>query len=220
MLFEAEKGRRERRYSEQADALYNAPSETYLEPVLERHAREDRRAPKGAVYRILPDGVWDQLWESRDDSPYDLTFDQSGALIVGTGSKGKLYRLEGTPLRPTLLARAAAQQVTAFHKDANGRLYYATANPGKLFRLSSERAPRGTYESESRDAQMVSTWGAISWRGTVPGGSRIELFTRAGNTETPDDTWSVWSSAYASALRYRPISSPSGNGPGAGVSYG
>jgi hypothetical protein len=67
-------------------------------------AREDRRAPKGAVYRIAPDGVWDQLWESRDDSPYDLTFDHNGALIVGTGNKGKLYRLEGDPLRPTLLA--------------------------------------------------------------------------------------------------------------------
>jgi hypothetical protein len=74
------------------------------------------------VYRITPDGVWDQLWESRDDSPYDLTFDPTGALIIGTGSKGKLYRLEGEPLRPTLLARASAQQVTAFHKDSRGRL--------------------------------------------------------------------------------------------------
>ena len=49
----------------------------------------------------------------------------------------------------------SAQQVTAFYKDARGRLYYATANPGKLFRLSAERATRGTYESEARDAQMV-----------------------------------------------------------------
>jgi hypothetical protein len=162
-------------------------------------AREDRRAPKGAVYRIAPDGIWDQLWESRDDSPYDLTFDHNGALIVGTGGKGKLYRLEGDPLRPTLLARAAAQQVTSFYRDPGGRLYYATANPGKLFRLSPERAARGTYESESRDAQMVSTWGAISWRGTTSGGDRIELFTRSGNTETPDDTWSTWSAAHTNA---------------------
>ena len=65
---------------------------------------------------------------------------QNGALIVATGNKGKIYRLEGDPLRPTLLARASAQQVTAFYKDARGRLYYATANPGKVFRLSSERA--------------------------------------------------------------------------------
>jgi sugar lactone lactonase YvrE len=175
--------------------------------------REDRRSPKGAVYRIAPDGVWDQLWESRDDSPYDLTFDPGGALIVGTGNKGKLYRLEGDPLRPTLLARAAAQQVTAFHKDATGRLYYATANPGKLFRLSPERAPRGTYESETRDAQMVSTWGTISWRGaastsaTSAGGNTIELYTRSGNTETPDDTWSAWSAAYSNADG-SPIASP------------
>ncbi len=169
--------------------------------------REDRRSPKGAVYRIAPDGVWDQLWESRDDSPYDLTFDPSGALIVGTGNKGKIYRLEGNPLRATLVARAPAQQVTAFHRDASGRLYYATANPGKIFRLSSERAPRGTYESETRDAQMVSTWGAISWRGTSPAGSKVELYTRSGNTETPDDTWSNWSTPYTSADG-SPITSP------------
>src|SRR5262249_13193563 len=30
-------------------------------------------------------------------------------------------------------------------------------------------------------------------------GSRIELFTRSGNTETPDDTWSAWSQAYTNA---------------------
>jgi outer membrane protein assembly factor BamB len=169
--------------------------------------REDRRAPKGAVYRIKPDGAWDQLWESRDDSPYDLTFDQSGALIIGTGNKGKLYRLDGEPPRPTLLARASGQQVTAFHRDSRGRLYYATANPGKLFRLSPDRAARGTYESETRDAQMVSTWGALSWRATVPSGGGVELFTRSGNTETPDDTWSAWSAAYTNGDG-SPITSP------------
>jgi hypothetical protein len=187
--------------------------------------REDRRPGKGAVYRIEPDGLWDELWESREDAPYDLTFDAEGRLIIGTGSKGKIYRLEGDPLQPTLLARATAQQVTAMHKDARGRLYYATANPGKLFRLSSARAPHGTYESEVRDAEMVSTWGAISWRGTLDGDSRVEVFTRSGNTETPDDTWSSWSSAYknregssivspkARYLQWRITLTGSGDGP-------
>ena len=154
---------------------------------------EDRRSPKGAVYRITPDGVWDEVWESRDDSPYDLVFDQTNTLIVGTGNKGKIYRLEGDPLKPTLLARAAAQQVTALYKDARGRLYYTTANPGKLYRLSSDRATRGSYESDARDAQTIATWGALSYRGVTPPGTKIELSTRSGNTETPDDTWSAWS---------------------------
>src|SRR5262249_33115964 len=129
------------------------------------------------------------------------------------------------PLKPTLVARAAGQQITTFHKDARGRLLFATANPGKLFRLSAERAARGTYESESRDAQMVSTWGVLSWHGTIPAGSRIEMYTRSGNTETPDDTWSAWSSTYtnpdgsaitspkARYLQWRAVLSGQGNGP-------
>jgi len=167
----------------------------------------DRRLARGAVYRIAPDGLWDQLWESREDAPYDLLFDAEGRVVVGTGNKGKIYRLEGNPLRPTLLARAGAQQVTSLHKDARGRIYYATANPGKVYRLSSDRAPEGTAESEPLDAQMVSTWGAISWRGTTPAGSRIQLFTRSGNTETPDDAWSTWSTPYT-ASQGSPIVSP------------
>ena len=188
-------------------------------------ARENRHASRGAVYRIPADGLWDQLWESRDDAPYDLTFAQDGALIVGTGNKGKIYRLDGDPVRPTLLARASAQQITAFYKDARGRLYYATANPGKLFRLSAERATRGTYESEPRDAQMVSTWGTLSWRGVAAAGSQIDVFTRSGNTETPDETWSPWSTAYKSAngsaitspkaryLQWRAVLTGKGDGP-------
>ena len=92
--------------------------------------------------------------------------------------------------------------MTALHKDAKGRLYFATANPGKLFRLAPTRAARGTYESEPRDAQMVATWGTISWRGTTPAGSRIEISTRSGNTETPDDTWSPWSASVHGGRRF------------------
>ena len=117
-------------------------------------------------------------------------------MIIGTGNKGKLYRLDRNAPRPILVARSNAQQITALHRDPKGRLYYATANPGKLFRLGTTMATEGTYESESRDAQMVATWGAISWRGAAPAGARIQVSTRSGNTEAPDDTWSVWSPPY------------------------
>jgi len=158
--------------------------------------REDRRAPRGAVYRITPDGLWDELWQSRDDSPYDIALDPEGRLMIATGNRGKLFRLEGNPPQPTLITSAAAQQITAFHRDSRGQLYFATANPGKVFRLGVQRAPRGTYESEPRDAQIVASWGAISWRGSTPAGGGVEISTRSGNTPTPDDTWSAWSTAY------------------------
>ena len=169
--------------------------------------REDRRTLKGAIYRIAADGLWDKLWESREDSPYDVVFDAQGKVVIGTGNRGKLYRLDGDPLQPTLVTTAGGQQVTSLHRDGKGRIYYATANPGKLYRLSAERAAKGTYESETRDAGMVATWGAISWRGTTPSGSRIEVSTRSGNTDTPNDTWSPWSSPYSTA-EGSPITSP------------
>ena len=178
-------------------------------PASSTPSRSEGRSPRGAIYRIAPDGLWDQIWESREDSPYDLTFDPEGRLVVGTGSKGKIYRLEGDPLQPTLLVGAGAQQVTAFYKDPKDsrRLYFATANPGKLFRLSSTRATEGTYESEPRDAQTVATWGAISWRGTTPADGRVQISTRSGNTETPDDTWSAWSAPYTTPDG-SPVASP------------
>ncbi len=124
-------------------------------------------------------------------------FDSSGALIVGTGRNGKLYSLSGEPATATLLMQASAQQVTGFALDAKKNVYYATSNPGKIFRLSSQRASEGTYTSLVRDAQTVADWGTLSWRASAPTGSKVDMFTRSGNTATPDDTWSAWSGPYA-----------------------
>ena len=159
-------------------------------------AREERRGGRGAIYRVRPDGLWDVLWESADDSPYDLIFDQQSRLLVGTGRGGKLFSLAGDPAEATLLTQASAQQITGFARNAKGDLFYATSNPGKIFRLSPQRAPQGTYTSTVRDAQQVADWGTLSWRSTIPAGSKIEIYTRSGNTATPDDTWSAWGGPY------------------------
>jgi hypothetical protein len=158
--------------------------------------RQERRSIRGAVYRILPDGVWDTLWSSQDDAPYDLLPDKDGSLLVATGNAGKLYRIDSEPARATLIVSADAQQITTLLRDKSDRLWFATANSGKVFRLSAGRAMTGTYVSSVRDAETVATWGAISWRGSMPSGSTIKLFTRSGNAAVPDDTWSAWSASY------------------------
>lgn len=114
-------------------------------------------------------------------------------LLVGTGPDGKLYRVHNDPPRTVLLGRAPAKQITRFLRRGDGSLRYATANPGKIIRLTTVLAERGTYLSKVRDAQTVATWGTLRWRGATPGGSRIELSTRSGNTAVPNATWSEWS---------------------------
>jgi YD repeat-containing protein len=161
---------------------------------------------KGAIYRIRPDGLWDTVWEATDDWPFDLLIEPGGALLVGTGKEGKLFRLSGDPARATLLARAPARQITALTRDSSGRVIGVTSNPGKIFALSPTRAATGTYESDVRDAGTVATWGEIRWRATSSPGA-LELYTRSGNTATPDETWSAWSKPYTSPAGER-ITSP------------
>ena len=159
-----------------------------------------RRGTKGAVYRIASDGLWDTLWSSDTDVPYDAVFTTAGTLLVGTGPDGKLYQVSDDPPRTVLLGRAPAQQVMRFLQQADGSLRYATANPGKVVQVTRALAQQGTYESEVRDAETVATWGTIRWRAVTPGGSRIELSSRSGNTAIPNETWSEWSAPYTDAV--------------------
>ena len=156
------------------------------------------RNAKGAIYRIRPDGLWDTVWEAADDWPFDLLAESDGSILVGTGKEGKIFRLSGDPARATLFARAAARQVTTLVRDSSGRVIAGTSNPGKIVALASGRATTGSYESDVRDAGTVATWGAIRWRATSKPGE-VAIFTRSGNTATPDETWSNWSSSYSIA---------------------
>jgi hypothetical protein len=160
--------------------------------------RPPRRSGRGAIYRIRPDGLWDLMWDSGEDSPFDLIVEPNGSLLVGTGTEGKIFRISGDPARATLVARAGARQVTALVREPSGRILGAASNPGKLFALSPEPARRGTYESDIRDAGTVASWGAIRWRAALNGG-QIEVATRSGNTSMPDETWSAWSRPYSDA---------------------
>ena len=162
---------------------------------------------KGAVYHVTADGLWDRRWRSSLDTPFDAAFDDRGALVVGTGPDGKLYRVSRDPPRTVLAGRAPARQVTRLLPAADGSTWYATANPGKVLRMENRLAPRGAYESEVHDAGAAARWGAIRWRGTTPGGGRIELASRSGNTAVPNDTWSPWSAPYTDAAGSR-IASP------------
>jgi len=161
----------------------------------------------GAIYRILPDGVSDLVWQMRDDVPYDLGFEPDGDVLVATGNRGKIYRLAGDPLQPTLVTRALVQQVTSLVTERDGRVLFASSNPGKLFRTSAAPADRGTYTSDVRDAQGVATWGAIKWQAAAPAGTTVEISTRSGNTRIADETWSDWSPPYTDDTG-SPIASP------------
>jgi hypothetical protein len=90
---------------------------------------------------------------------------------------------------------------------AGSDLYVATSNIAKLLRVEAEVNPEGSYESPVKDTKFISRWGVLAWRGEVPAGTTLEFFTRSGNSERPDPTWSDWAGPYRSP-NGSPITSP------------
>lgn len=139
------------------------------------------------VYQIAPDGSPRRIWSSRDDLVYALAFSPNGALLAGTGNKGRIFSIRGEDEFTDLL-KASATQVTHFAKAPGGGLYVSTSNLGKIFLLGAQPGAEGTYQSDVFDAHIFSRWG----RAQVRARGNYELWARSGNVDNPDRNWSPW----------------------------
>jgi hypothetical protein len=139
------------------------------------------------VYRINPDGSPRKAWSNTQDIVYAITFDRAGKPILGTGNRGKIYRLDSDTIS-TLLVDASPTQVTGFGKGIHGEIYAVTGNIGKVYRIGPGQETKGWFESEVLDAGTFATWGRISYRGS----GSVSISTRAGNLNHPESNWSAW----------------------------
>ncbi|HXY79141.1 MAG TPA: hypothetical protein VEI08_00745, partial [Candidatus Bathyarchaeia archaeon] len=98
------------------------------------------------VVKIGPDGSPDTLWTSHDDLVFALGFSAGGKLLLGTGNMGNLIELEGDDLYSSV-ASTASSQVTSLISRPDGKVFVATANPGKIFALGPGYQTNGTFES-------------------------------------------------------------------------
>ncbi len=159
---------------------------------------------------MSPEGAPDELWTSRDDVVYSLGFASDGRVLAGTGNSGSLLAIDGHGVFAQL-AKAGSAQITGIARNATGKVFLCTANPGKVFSVGPEYEPEGTFESRSFDAQLFSQWGRLDWWGPPPasaagvksagsssgGEPRLEFFVRSGNTEDPGKEWSRWFGPYS-----------------------
>ena len=163
-------------------------------------------AVAGAVYLIHTDGYVEELWSSEKESVHALLADGDGVL-VGTGPDGRILRVESAT-GATIVQEADAAQVTGLvAARASSDVLVGASNLGRLYELRGGFQANGEYVSQVKDTETTSRWGRLRWRASAPGGTSVQLRTRAGNTETPDDTWSQWSEPCLEADGSR-ISSP------------
>lgn len=140
------------------------------------------------VYRINPDGSPRKVWSNAQDIVYAIGFDAGGLPLIGTGNRGKIYRLDSDTVS-TLLLAASPTQVTGFGRGPKGGdLFASTGNIGKVYRLGPAFEKKGSFESPVLDAGAFAYWGRISYRGL----GKITVYTRSGNRSHPESNWSPW----------------------------
>jgi hypothetical protein len=155
-------------------------------------SRADLSNAKSALFRIMPDGGTDVLWNSSTVTAFSVIANPLGnGALIGTSDKGRIYSVSNDG-RDTLLLQTTEGQVSVLQVHGS-QIYAASSNQGKLARFGTAPFETGTFESAIRDTKLVSSWGRIWGRGQ----GRIELQTRTGNSGSPDPTWSEWSPAYS-----------------------
>lgn len=168
-----------------------------------RKSKYDLSGAKSAVYRLLPSGQADIIWTSDSVAAFSLYAHQTGrGVMVGTSDKGRIYSVRNDGSE-SLALQTGEGQVSTIGVFGN-RLFAATSNQGKLFRIGGDSNAEARYESPVLNASGNASWGRIWWRGS--GSVRIQ--TRSGNTEEPNETWSGWSEAYTNPAG-QPVVSPS-----------
>ena len=152
----------------------------------------DLSTAKSAVYRILPDGGNDVIWNSSTVTAFSIAGNPNGSgVLIGTSDKGRVYSVQNDG-RETLLLQSDEGQISTL-KPRGNQIYATSSNQGKIYRFGTETQAEGSYESSVLNAKSSASWGRIWWRSN--GG--ITLQTRSGNTNKPDETWSSWSANYS-----------------------
>ena len=157
------------------------------------------------LYRIQTDGFAEKIWSSPSDLVYAIAFDAAGKPLLGTGNKGIIYRVDSDQLSTELLT-SPPTQITALLQGQGGTVYAATGNVGNLYSIGPALAEKGTIESDALDASEFAYWGKAHTTATLNGGT-IELETRSGNLNNPENSWSAWSKVALGELG-GPIQSP------------
>jgi hypothetical protein len=139
---------------------------------------------------------------------------------TGSGGSALFARSAGagtidTPLGPALLGAPHRFRVEwgassiAFFVDGALVATHATAIAGPMRPLASDSAvgggtlgvdwlrmspypASGSFDSRVFDAGAHAIWGATSWSASAPAGTALALAARAGNSPTPNGTWSAF----------------------------
>ncbi|HEU5162318.1 MAG TPA: hypothetical protein VFV54_04145 [Thermoanaerobaculia bacterium] len=149
------------------------------------------------LYRIDRDGFVTAVRKFDREMIYAIApGDGEGSLLLGTGPLGRIYRWSGGEV--ALAASLPEKQVVSIDAGRDG-VVATTTNSGAAYRLGRPGEGKVEYRSPVKDTGRFSTFGEYLIEGRGLEGLRSSF--RSGNTATPDETWSAWSTSTGPAGR-------------------
>lgn len=154
------------------------------------------------VYRMNPPGKMNVVYNDPQEIVHDLESDGKN-LYVATGGSGRLYKVKRNFTRIAHF-KAAQKLVLDVRLSDNDRVSAITTGEGAtLHRHEPFESSTVTYRSQPLDAHLMAQWGDLKHLGQ----GRIQIRTRSGNNQTPNEYWSDWSE-WASAKNFEIASPP------------
>jgi hypothetical protein len=155
-----------------------------------RPAAEAHSASSSEMVVIQPDGFVEPGWLFPEESILGLRLDAGGALLLATGSRGRVYEWKDRRVR---LVASTGEKLALAAQAAGTGFAVVTMGAAGILRPETGGAPSsGTFTSAVKDALRLSAFGRLRWEGLLPAGAALSFSVRAGNSDKPDGTWSAW----------------------------
>lgn len=133
-------------------------------------------SPDGKVYRVTADGTATVFFDPEETYVWSIVVDRQQQVYVGTGGKGRVYRLPRTGGTPTKVFESAAANVTALHVTDGGDLLVGTDSPGRLYRVPANGKAFALLDGPYTQVQAIRTG---------PKGETYVLAVSPGSTPAP-----------------------------------
>ncbi len=143
---------------------------------------------KGSLYRFDAQGRPERLMHHDEFHYSSLALDSDGRAHVGTGAEGRSYSVDDAHV-VTLEFDGDERQVGALSIGKTG--FFASSDPAVFHRIVAHGGGDAIWTSKALDAGLRARFGHLSFRSS----GALEISTRSGDTQVPDDSWSAWSGA-------------------------
>jgi hypothetical protein len=136
-------------------------------------------SPDGKVYRVNADGAASTFFDPDDKYIWALAVAPDGTTYVGTGGKGKVYKVPAAGGSGTLFYDAGTEHVSALAFDAAGTLLVGTSTPGRVVRLGTDGKPFVLLEAAYQEVRSLRVAGNVTYA------TAVGAAPSAGSTPTP-----------------------------------